>query len=66
MHSTVPVVQSGIVNVLPLLLRTTSDDQNEIFCASEREFPELPEFSSGINNLVSPLGSPQVGLESKD
>ena len=47
----VPLVQSGAMNVFPLLLRTTSDDRNEIFCASEREFPEFPEFRSGITNL---------------
>ena len=51
-HSTVPVVQSGMTNVVPLLLRTASERRNEIFCASEREFPEFPEIPSGITNLV--------------
>ena len=52
-RATVPVVQSGTTNVVPLLLRTASDDRNKIFCASEQEFPEFPEFWSGITNLVS-------------
>ena len=50
-RATVPLVQSRMSNVVPLLLLTASDDRNGIFCASEREFPEFPEFLSGITNL---------------
>jgi hypothetical protein len=32
---------------------SASDDRNGIFGASEQEFPEFPEFWSGINNLVN-------------
>ena len=44
-----------------VLLWTTLDDRNGIYCVSERVFPEFPEPSSGINNLGengSVLGQP--------
>ena len=47
-----------MTNVVPLLLRTASERRNEIFCASEREFPEFPKIPSGITNLA-----PRMPLE---
>jgi hypothetical protein len=55
-HATLPLVQSGTMNVLTLPLRTTPDDRNGIFGASERDLPEFLEFLSGINNLVGRPG----------